>query len=693
LLSFRQALHTSAGLYHAGIGEWFATFCKKSVFMKKILSFLIIVTGALWAKAQIVTPTVVGKFGVDGEVQMNMRGSTAVSCTDCDDWFYKQIANGGSSTFVIDTTGAGAIVASYLANPANTNIPFYRKMRYDAYSNDGISRTYIDAVFVRDYHNDNDLGDQTVFGPGSNKNGMSPVDWRGMMGGIPQKNDILDVFVHIRREGPTLTASDPLFMYGALACDATNGDRYFDFEMYQTDIFYSRSTGQFTGYGPDAGHTAWRFDASGNVTQPGDIVFSAHYNSSNLSAIEARIWTDVANLSVVPATFNWGGTYDGASNSSQYVYATIVPKNGATFYYGTENSSNTWAGPFRVARGGNTTLTQYGQYQLMEFGVNLSVLGLDPVTLLGKTQCGIPFSRVLVKTRASNSFTSELQDFIGPYDFFLPPQATAAADVPVMCGSTSTSNLQVVNPYPTSSYVWNTPDGHIVGSNSGTSITVDQPGTYTVTQILDAGCPTYASDTVTIAYEATCTVLASNQINLKGVLNNRTVDLNWAVSQNQDIKSFTIEKSTDGIHFTLAGTVDANSQQSQHAVYQTSDDLNNVNGQYVYYRIKISGKDGSVQYSKVVKIALTANGVSTITLFPNPVKDVLNISIASNADKDVQVLIYDVTGKLMKNVNTRVLKGFSTIGINDLHTWARGVYTVKVLSGKDAFVERMVLTK
>jgi hypothetical protein len=655
--------------------------------MKKIVLILLMATCALWGQAQVITPSVQGKFGVDADAQSNIFIDNSTACTDCDDWWYDQLQNGGSSFFVIDTTGAGAIVAGYLSNPAATaNVPFYRKMRYPAFYQTG-ERTLIDAIFVRDYHGT----DQTAFVDGSNKNGDSPDDWRGDTKSVLAKNDILDVYCHIRRQGTNYNTSDPLWLFGAVAVEGTNGDRYFDFEMYQTDIFYTRSTTRFTGYGPDAGHTSWKFDGAGNITQAGDIIFSANYSSSNLSDIEARIWIDRNDLFITPATFDWTGTFDGATNGAQYGYAGIQPKNGDPFYYGTENSAPTWAGPFMVARANNSVVTQYAAGQFMEFAVNLTALGLNPTSLLGSTPCGIPFSKVMVKTRSSTSFTAELKDFIAPFDLFLPPTATLAADVPVFCGTNSISNIWVTDPYSTSTYTWSTPDGHIA-TNNGTSITVDSAGTYIVVQTLDNGCPIFSTDTAVIAYDPSCVILAGNKINVNGLFNNGLVNLDWTVTSNKDVKFFTIEKSLDGVHFTFAGTVDAVKATST-VGYKATDELFGVDASSVYYRIKVTGTDNTVQYSKVVKISLTANGISSVTLLPNPVRNLLQINIASNTDKDVQVLIYDLTGKLMRTTNAHVQKGYSTIKLNDFSSWVKGVYTVKVLSGKDVFVERMLLTK
>ncbi|THU41387.1 T9SS type A sorting domain-containing protein [Niastella caeni] len=652
------------------------------------LPFLLLLASTSWVQAQVTSPIIKAKFGVDADVQNNWFNNGAYTIENNDDWYYRN-GSSSSSVFVIDTTGAGTITAQY-ASGIGLTTPFYRKMRYPAYTQLDGTKTLIDAVFVRDYH---DI-DTTVFASGSNKNGMSPADWTCPDAqGVPNKNDILDAFIHIRREGPTLSIADTLWMFGGLVLEATNGNRYFDFELYQTDIFYTRSTRSFTGYGPDAGHTSWKFDASGNVTQAGDIIFSADYGSSTLSSIEARIWIDEASMAITPVAFDWTGSFEGADNAAQYGYAGIQPKTGDPFYFGTANATTTWAGPFKLVRANNAVLTSYQANQFMEFGVNLTVLGLNPQTLMGVTACGIPFSKVLIKTRASTSFNAELKDFIGPFDLFLPPRATAAADIPMYCGTTGISEIEVTNPYATSYYSWTTTDGHIIGATNGTSVTVDQAGTYVVTQSLDNGCPAFSTDTVVIAYDPNCTVLSNNEVSFKGAFKNSLVQLDWSVTNNQDIKYFTIERSIDGIHFTLADTVNNQGITPGYVTYTTTDNANSLRSSYVYYRIKISVRNGSVQYSKVIRVAITAGNEYNITLQPNPVRDHLRINIHSDADRDVDVLVYNVTGQLVRSMNTRAKKGDDAITLTDFRGWAKGVYTVKVLSGKHVYVDRMVLVK
>ena len=636
------------------------------------------------SQAQITTPVVRANFGVDGELRCNYFYSFSQSGND--DWF-RLPGTPGSGDFVIDTTGAAAIVARYAIDPTFRQLPFFRTMRFPPYSLMNNKRI-IDAVFIRDYHGD----DSTVYSSG-NKNGMSPQDWNCPVSqSVPDKNEILDMFVHVRREGPGPT--DSLWMFGGLSIENTTGDRYFDFEMYQTDIYYDRASRKFYGYGPDAGHTTWLFNSAGDITKPGDIIFTAEYSTASITNVEARIWIDKASMSFTPQDFDWTGSFDGASNSSQYGYAGIQPKTAGAFYTGLTSLNNTWAGPFSLIRSDNSLVTSYITNQFMEFSINLSKIGLDPVNLLGGNSCGMPFRRILVKSRASTSFSAELKDFVGPFDFFLAPRATIAANIPFFCGSpTGVSQISVTNPVSTSVYTWSTPDGTIANTSAdGTNITVTSPGTYIVTQQLQSGCSTYATDTVNIIFDPTCTLLPKTLLDFKAVLNKDNAGISWKISGNSAVKDFTVERSIDGIRYVPVARVAA-LPDGEITGYSTSDDLSGIGSPIVYYRLKTTDINGSAQYSKIVSVTLRAGMLLKAEISPNPVKETMRINIYSSTEKNIQLFIYDAAGKLLKTINARVQKGNTNVNVDGFGGWSRGVYPVKIVSGAETLVDRMMIEK
>ena len=653
--------------------------------MKKLFYLIILLTSGGYIQAQTITSTNKAGFGVEGDLRANFYNNIVQSGND--DWF--NMGTPGAGAFVIDTTGAAAMVARYAIDPAFRKLPFYRTMKYPAYSVVN-NKLLIDAIFIRDYHGE----DSTIFASGASKNGESPATWTCPVAqAVPDKNEILDMMVHVRRAGPAST--DSLWMFGGLSIENTTGDRYFDFEMYQTDIYYNRPTQRFYGYGADAGHTSWLFNAACDITRPGDIIFSAEYGSSALTAIEARIWVDKASLLMTPLDFNWSGSFDGATVGSQYGYAGIRPKTAGIFYTGVECINNTWAGPFQLVRGDNSVATTYTAGQFMEFSVNLSKLGLDPVTLLGGNACGMPFRRVLVKSRASSSFTSALKDFVGPFDFFLPARADVQSDQAVLCGLITSSQIKVTNPLSTSTYTWSTTNGHILSTSpDGTSIVVDSAGTYVVTQQLQSGCSVYATDTVVIAKNnGTCFVLERKLLGFKGNLYNKQVQLNWTVSQTEQISYFNIERSTDGEHFVTVGKVLANPGDKSINGYSATDIPGETVSGHVYYRLKIISTQGNVSYSKTINLFFRATGKEGISISPNPVRETLQLNISSLEENKMQLFIYDFAGRLMRTLHTSIPKGSTGISLTDFNGWPRGIYSVKVLCGENLFVEKMVLVK
>ncbi|KIC91570.1 T9SS type A sorting domain-containing protein [Flavihumibacter sp. ZG627] len=660
--------------------------------MKRLIIILLGVILSFQGYSQSATAANKANFGVDGELKAAYLGALPQSVNFSHDWFSNLPIGplGGVPIFIIDTTGAKFITDKYAVDPNFRKLPFFRLMRYPPF--DTVSgRRLIDAIFIRDYHDQ----DSTVFTI-SNKNGDSPATWDGetIVGNIPQKNDILDMFVHVRRAGEGLTLADSLWFIGGVAIDVNSGSRYFDFELYQTDIFFNRTTGKFTGYGPDAGHTSWKFDATtGVVTTPGDVIFSAEFGGSGLAILEARIWVHQSALSINSPNFDWVGDFDGAGGI--YGYANIRPKdNTQIFYSGLQNNLATWAGPFQLVRGNNTVQLTYDAKQFLEFSVNMTTLGLDPISLLGGGgACGMPFRRILVKTRASASFEAELKDFVGPFDFFTFEAADAAADLPMICGDEMISTISVLNPLPTSTYTWITPDGNIVGDTFGVSITVDTPGTYIVRQQLLAGCGQYAMDTVVITEDPICALLPHNRIQLSGSLKNTLVKLEFNVSSNENVKYYIIERSVDAKNYSIVKQLN-NNGSTGYATYLTDDNISSLAGNQVHYRVKMVRLDGTVRYSDPLDLSRGSRPTGSFTISPNPVVDRMQLVIPSMSDNDLAVIkIFDAAGALMEMKRVTLRSGNNVIGFDGFDKWSSGIYPVQVQVGDLLMNQKMILTR
>src|SRR5215204_2084476 len=98
--------------------------------MKQILlSVFGVVFYSIVVSAQITSPIIKAGFGVDADLRANYFNGFVQAGND--DWF-NNLSGTGSN--VIDTTGAAAMVANNLVNPASRKLPFYRTMRVPQYS-------------------------------------------------------------------------------------------------------------------------------------------------------------------------------------------------------------------------------------------------------------------------------------------------------------------------------------------------------------------------------------------------------------------------------------------------------------------------------------------------------------------------------------------------------------------------------
>lgn len=624
--------------------------------------------------AQVTSPEIKAGFGVDADLRSNFFNSALQGGND--DWFSNII--GGTGQFIIDTTGAGFIISRYITQPGTRMLPFFRNMRFPQFSIVN-GKMLIDGIFIRDHHGD----DSTVFASGSNKNGMNPSSWTTPVSqGIPDKNDILDMFMHVRRNGSN--TNDSLWMFGGLSLDNTTGNRFFDFEMYQTDIYYDKPSLKFYGYGPDAGHTAWQFDASGNVIKAGDIILTAEYSSSALSALEARIWINKSSLSITPVAFSWGGLFDGDGSGATYGYANIKPKTAGDFYTGLQCKNGTWGGPFQIVLQNNAIATDYTNGQFMEFSVNLTKLGLDPLVTMGDA-CAMPFRRILVKSRASTSFTAELKDFVGPFSLFRAPMADVATNFPVLCEN-GVGSIWVKNPIQTSLYTWVTPDGSIVGGTSGDSITINRAGTYIVRQELMDSCKSiYATDTIVITQSPVCNILAGKPVGFTAKLNQAIATVTWNSDGFTAGESYEVERSLDGIRYTTISIVKA----SDTYVYKLTDDLHGIATNQVFYRLKYNGSGGRIVYSNIVKLLLRPASDQQIRIAPNPVTDQFKLSFSVTMPVQVTISIVNSTGAVVHQSVEKANTGLNEWIINKKPEWNSGQYILQISYSGEVYRKRL----
>lgn len=118
---------------------------------------------------------------------------------------------------------------------------------------------------------------------------------------------------------------------------------------------------------------------------------------------------------------------------------------------------------------------------------------------------------------------------------------------------------------------------------------------------------------------------------------NEKISVNWKTVNENKVKQYFVERSSDGVSFTDRAAANAKNLSSDS--YTWTDDY--PIGENNYYRIRSVGQDGEIQYSNVVKVIVIANmkvngpdkgmeGSDGISLFPNPaVANNLNLKMSN----------------------------------------------------------------
>jgi hypothetical protein len=474
--------------------------CLKSYFLSLLFSF-----SCYHLSAQLANGGLHANFGVDADTRADyIKYGPAVGSVKSEDWF----SLSGVSKGVIDTTNA-AYFKSLLVK--NENICFVKKMSAPLYTKWN-NALWIDAVYCRDYIKlDSAHLDTTSFSIAC-KNAGDPTTWVGGPGGVSNKNDLLDVYTHMRRNGTSIT--DSLWLFTAASTTGTSGSRYYDIELFKNNFSFDGATGKFSSPGPDGGHTQWTFDAAGNVTQTGDLIIAITYNPGSAPIIEVRIWVarSVYN-SANPAFFKFNGQFDANTNNAPYGYASIVSKTGNTAFgsgagnYTATATDSTYSTPW-----GTTTSSWNANYeplQVVEIGLNLTRIGLDPslYTALGNQACGSFFKSIFYKSRSSASFSSSLNDFVGPLDFMRIPVLDHTIKTDTLSCKKLVGTLRVTSNTTAALYQWRTPTGTNVAASS---LAVNKPGAYVLQSTIATGCAVGRTDTVIVLSDSLKPVATAN---------------------------------------------------------------------------------------------------------------------------------------------------------------------------------------
>ena len=170
---------------------------------------------------------------------------------------------------------------------------------------------------------------------------------------------------------------------------------------------------------------------------------------------------------------------------------------------------------------------------------------------------------------------------------------------------------------------------------------------------------------------------------------NQVVNLEWISNGDKFANNYEVERSKDNLKFYRIQNIQPEGENDLPNFYHSADKapLNGIS----FYRVKQINNNGSFKYSNAVEIK-RAFGIEIFYLYPNPVKDVINIHLKPFIGQSATINIYNAYGQLVKESDlTDIQSPIISFSMQDKQN---GIYYLIIKpKGRKTIGKKFILTR
>ena len=154
-----------------------------------------------------------------------------------------------------------------------------------------------------------------------------------------------------------------------------------------------------------------------------------------------------------------------------------------------------------------------------------------------------------------------------------------------------------------------------------------------------------------------------------------TAQISWNVYEPAGIRDFEVQRSAGNNNFTTIGTVPAQPDQLN---YRFSDNLGQ--DKTIFYRIRVNRLTAAPRYSNTIALLNQSAGF-LLSLYPNPVADQASIGLSTANSGNVQLQLFDFSGKALRYWQMPVSAGSNILPL-DAGNLRPGIYLLQATDGQ-----------
>lgn len=182
----------------------------------------------------------------------------------------------------------------------------------------------------------------------------------------------------------------------------------------------------------------------------------------------------------------------------------------------------------------------------------------------------------------------------------------------------------------------------------------------------------------------TCNPLAIELIDFSGKYLEIGNEISWLTASEYNSEYFTLEHSTDGIHFeTVAQIASQNNSANTNRYEYLHEEVSNRKH---YYRLLETDSDGkTLLVSEVIEVERDGN--ESVVIFPNPTTEWLFIETALPLSASANIQLFDIQGK---QVLSRELQETVSVNVGGL---VKGVYLLQIENEKAVIYSQKIIVR
>lgn len=152
--------------------------------------------------------------------------------------------------------------------------------------------------------------------------------------------------------------------------------------------------------------------------------------------------------------------------------------------------------------------------------------------------------------------------------------------------------------------------------------------------------------------------------------------IKWNVINEQEIATYDVEFSLDGVAFTTIQQITA--KNNGNPAYTVLHNLNAYSVTVVYYRVKQINRNGQVFYTNLIPLRLSVK--SDVVIHGNPFSSSIGVTYTSQQKELLNVQFHSVDGRLITNKIVNINVGSNYFTIDNLMYLQTGTYILSLKS-------------